>query len=629
MFGFYRIAVATPKIKIADPIFNVDEHIRLAAIAQQQGAQLILFPELSLTGVSCGDLFTQPLLLEAVEEAIAQIFAWSQDNHITIILGAPRATVNTPAIDNTAMIFAPGMDPITRPKSYIPPDHPQARIFTTAQESPNLYHFSDSDLTFSVIFEDEIFAPHTAVVKNAAHAGANLVLCLSNNPYIAGTQTKIWNRAEVVSAQHRMAFAVANPGVGESSSNYVYAGNSLIAEDGALLAVSEIFANESTLIYADIDAEGLNIQRLQDRSFSQSTDSFLLEQNEPYILPPVVELNDTYRKPDPAPFVPDDDFEKRELCEDILDMQASALIQRLDCMNAQYAVLGLSGGLDSTLALLATHRAFVKSNRKTQNILAITMPGFGTGKRTYTNACALAKSLKISLEEIDITASCKQHFDDIKHALKETTIVFENAQARERTQILLSIANRHNALMVGTGDLSEIALGWSTFNGDHISMYGINAGVPKTLVRAIVTHVAEHTEIKGLGKVLKDIVDTPISPELLPPAKGHKKAVAQPTEDILGPYELHDFFLWNLIALGFMPPKVLFLADKAFQGKYEHDFIKEKLVLFIRRFFGSQFKRNCAADAPMILPIALSQRGDWQMPSDACANIWLDSLENL
>ncbi len=632
MFGFHRIAVATPKITLADPIANVATLTQMAEQAERNGAQIVVFPELALTGATCGDLFTQPLLLEAVEEALAQLSAWANQHHIILVVGAPQRIDNR--IENHACIFFNNEEEVdsvmienmfSRAKSYIPADSWQARIFTPFADNPHDFIFNPrhSDLRFAVVFDDECFDPQNTLVKDFAHAGANVIFCLSSAPYIAGTQIKAWTRGEVISAQHRMVYAVANSGAGESSSDNVYGGNSFIAEDGTMLAVSELFSRTGSLIFADIDVEALNTQRLQDRSFATENSTFLDVE-----LPELQPLQDIYAAIDAQPFVPDDEYELAQLSEDVLDMQANALIQRLDHMGAQHAVIGLSGGLDSTLTLLATHRAFENSGRDTKNIITVTMPGFGTGKRTYENACTLAKALNITLQKIDITNSCKQHFDDIDHAHDDTSIVYENAQARERTQILLSLANRHHALMIGTGDLSEIALGWSTFNGDHMSMYAVNPGVPKTLIQAIVTYVAENTEIKNLAKVLHDIVDTPISPELLPNKKGSKK-MAQPTEDILGPYEIHDFFIWNLIGQGFMPPKVLFLAQRAFEGKYEPAFIREKLELFIRRFFASQFKRNCTSDAPMILPIALSQRGDWRMPSDAKANLWLASLENM
>lgn len=635
-YGLMKVAAAAPLVRPGDCDFNLRQTQELLLRAVQAGAEAVVFPELGLTGYTCGDLFGQRVLLDEAERALATLVSASAKLPCLCAVGLPVRMEN--ALYNCAVVFQKGEILGAVPKTFLPNygEFYEKRWFRSGEQAPlETVVLAGREVPFGT---DLLFACGEAVIgvelcedlwtpvppsSLAALSGANIILNLSASPETAGKNAYLKSLVCQQSARCCAGYVYASAGFGESSTDLVFAGNGLIAENGVLLAQSERFQARDLLVISEIDVEKLQAERRRRTSFSDDPGpeggrviDFALPSSKDFLLT---------RFLNPLPFVPQEN-EAAARCEEILSIQACGLARRLAHTGAKTAVVGVSGGLDSTLALLVTARAFDLLGRSRKDILGVTMPCFGTTDRTYRNALELMQSLKITLREINITASVKQHLQDIGHPLSARDITYENAQARQRTMVLMNVANQTGGLVIGTGDLSELALGWATYNGDHMSMYGVNAGVPKTLVRGLVAHCAAQTKDKDLRRTLNDVLDTPVSPELLP-SRG--KETTQKTEDLVGPYELHDFFLYYFLRFGFSPKKIFWLARQAFAGKYDKDEIKKWLQTFIRRFFSQQFKRSCLPDGPKVGSVSLSPRGDWRMPSDASAALWLKQCEEL
>lgn len=647
-FGFVRVAAAVPDIRVGDVKHNLEQHIELIEQAKQQNVQVLVFPELSLTGYTCGDLFFSRQLLDDVRSAVVQL----QEHTSGMMVVAGACIEAQGRLMNTAAVYVDGCLEAFQAKRYLPNNGEfyEKRWFRSAEE------LRDAELMSSVrvrnrwrdednegddivwvgndyIFDlgyahvgieicEDLWAPLPSSTFMAMH-GADIILNLSASNELIG---KDRYRRELVcqqSARTHCAYVYAGAGVGESTQDAVFGGACYIAENGKMLAAGERFRRGNQLLVRDVDIQKLRAERMRNSNFDTALASLKSFNDEPYIcnqqLPCLdVEKHGLLSNVNPAPFIPADE-DRIEACNEILNIQAVGLARRWEHTHAQSLVLGISGGLDSTLALLVAVRAADYLGYDRSRIIGITMPGFGTTGRTYNNALGLMNALRIDLREINIAASVRQHFSDIGHDENNHDVTYENAQARERTQILMDIANQDNGLVVGTGDLSELALGWATYNGDHMSMYGVNAGVPKTLVRYLVDEVAREMECndndKAAAAILRDVLDTPVSPELLP--ADDKGNIAQKTEDLVGPYELHDFFLYYFMRYGFSKAKIRFLAQHAFRGRYDDDTIDKWLTTFMRRFFNQQFKRSCMPDGPKVGSVNLSPRGDWRMPSDA------------
>ena len=639
-YGYVKVAAAVPQVKVADCKFNAGEIEKEIIIAEGKGVQVIIFPELSITGYTCGDLLAQQLLLDEAEMGLIQVLNNTRQLDIISIVGLPVPVSG--ALLNTAVVIQKGKILGVVPKTYLPnyKEFSEKRWFTSAadiQETSvrlcgqmvpmgrNLL-FETADTTFGVEICEDLWAP---VPRSSMLAlqGAEIIFNMSADSEGWGKHDYLRALLSQQSARCLAGYVFSSAGWGESTTDVVFAGNGLIYENGMLLAASERFSMDAQVVVSEIDVESLRSQRRVNTTFATSRaymqPEVAVRVQAEYVNPKELTLSRTYS---PAPFVPQGSHSD-EVYREIFSIQVAGLAQRLQHTQAKSAVIGISGGLDSTLALLVCAKTFDKLGWSRKGIVAVTMPGFGTTDRTYTNAMNLMKQLGVSIREISIRESCLQHFKDICHDVDKHDVVYENSQARERTQILMDIANQTWGMVIGTGDLSELALGWATYNGDHMSMYGVNGGVPKTLVKHLVKWVAEY-EMEGESCVtLLDIVDTPISPELIPAdAQGHIKQV---TEDLVGPYELHDFFLYYFMHHGFRPSKIYFLACQAFQGVYDEVTIKKWLSTFCRRFFNQQFKRSCLPDGPKVLSISLSPRGDWHMPSDAVSAAWLREVENL
>ena len=614
----------------------------MAALAQQaarRGVEIVCFPELGVTGYTCGDLLLQPALLDAADEALAGLIRATRKLPLVAIAGAPVA--HDGALYNCAVVFTQGRILGVVPKSHIPDyaEFYESRWFASgagisgdtiavAGQRPDF----GADLTFEVngaefgveICEDLWVAspPSTAL----ALGGAKVLFNLSASPEVAGKHRYLRQLVALQSARTLSAYVYCSAGFGESSTDLVFAGNGLIAENGTILREAERFAGDEQLVVADVDIRRLEFERRRTTTFRAAegmAENTVIEME----LPEALKSATPDRETDPTPFVPKEKAHRDERCEEIFAMQAAGLAQRLAHTHCSKAVIGISGGLDSTLALLVAVRAFDRLGLDRKGIVGITMPGFGTTGRTYNNALQLMRGLGVTVREIPIRDACTQHFADIGLSPDDRSAAYENCQARERTQILMDVANMEGALVIGTGDLSELALGWATYNGDHMSMYGVNASVPKTLVRHLVGWVAAQTDDATARATLLDIVDTPVSPELLPADETGE--IAQKTEDLVGPYELHDFFLYRFVRCGDTPAKILYLAECAFAGRYDRPTILRWLKTFFRRFFAQQFKRSALPDGPKVGSVSLSPRGDWRMPSDASAAMWLKELETL
>jgi NAD+ synthase (glutamine-hydrolysing) len=638
--GMLRVAVASPALRLADPVYNCEIIAGMAEEAAGQGARVLLCPELSVTGYSCADLFLQPTLLQAAEAGIVHLTELSRQWPLALLVGAPL--MQGGRLFNCAVIIAAGQVIGVVPKRHIPNSQEfyERRWFCGAEQSTSrMIGFSGGEVPFGTDLLFSLSTPASALFgielcedlwspnppsADLALAGATLIANLSASPETLGKMEYRRDLVRLQSARCLAAYAYAGAGPGESSTDLVFSGHCLIAENGVILAESERFSFASTLTLSDIDCERLANERRRSSTFAAS--SPLPVRILTIELPPAAPVATLLRSIDPAPFVPSQRQERAERCAEIFAIQTTGLGRRLLHTTSQQLVLGISGGLDSTLALLVAVKAFDKLALPRSGIVAVTMPGFGTTVRTRNNAEVLAASLGVSLRVISIDAAVRQHFADIGHDEARHDITYENSQARERTQILMDIANQVGGLVLGTGDLSELALGWCTFNGDHMAMYGINAGVPKTLVRYLVEWCAEEEFSGETAQILHDVAATPVSPELLPPTASGE--IAQVTEDHVGPYRLHDFFLYNVVRLHFGPRKIYMLACIAFAGEYPPTEIHRWLTVFIRRFFSQQFKRSVLPDGPKVGSVALSPRGDWRMPSDASAALWLAELRS-
>lgn len=632
--GFVKAAAVTPKIKVADTKYNAELILDMMKESTRQGAKIVVFPELCLTGYTCQDLFLQECLLQGAKDALMKLVKESASLDAIFFVGLPFEILGK--LYNVAAVFSHGEVLGLVPKSYLPNynEFYEARHFVSGAELATEVVLpdgscvpADRDLLFvceqmpklriGVELCEDLWTPNPPSISHAL-AGASVLVNLSASNELTGKDSY---RRELVSGQSARllaAYIYASAGEGESTQDLVFSGHNIIAENGQILAESKRFGHG--ILYSEIDVERLCAQRRRMTTFVTE------DQTHTEILFSLkIEETKLTRFIDPAPFVPTDRQNREKRCDEILMIQAMGLKKRLEHTGAN-AVVGISGGLDSTLALLVTVRAFDLCGRDHKGITAVTMPGFGTTDRTYDNAVKLIQSLGAEFVEVDICQSVNVHFSDIGQDPSVHDVTYENSQARERTQILMDIANKKNALVIGTGDLSELALGWATYNGDHMSMYAVNASVPKTLVRHLVRYYADTCEDKQLSDTLYDVLDTPVSPELLPPEDGK---ISQKTEDLVGPYELHDFFLYYMLRQGFSPAKIYRLAKIAFAGTYEDAFILKWLKTFCRRFFAQQFKRSCLPDGPKVGSVAVSPRGDLRMPSDACATLWMEELNTI
>lgn len=639
--GFVKVCCATPKIKVADVDHNVNEIIKLMYDASENGAKVIVFPELCITGYTCQDLFLQGKLLDKALEGLDRIIDATNGIDALVFVGTPLE-VDGKLYNTAAAIFA-GHILAFIPKKNLPnyAEYYEARHFYPGFSDPVCIGYKGQDVVIgqNVIFTtpavkglqiaceicEDLWVADTPSTRHAMN-GANLIVNLSAGNEIIGKAEYRRMLVKATSARLVCGYVYCDAGDGESTQDLVFPGHNLIAENGTLLSESKCF--KANTIYADIDVERLRTERRRITTFNVNDPSQVIDNNNYAKITFDIEQKETrldrqfYR----FPFVPADDKERNERCEHILSIQSEGLKKRLLHTGAKKAVIGLSGGLDSTLALLVMAKAFDLCGLDRSGIIAVTMPCFGTTDRTYNNALTLAKTLNTTLREINIEKAVRVHFEDIGHDENDLSVTYENCQARERTQVLMDIANKEGGLVIGTGDMSELALGWATYNGDHMSMYGVNAGVPKTLVRHLVKYYADTCKNNALSEALLDVLNTPVSPELLPPKDGD---ISQKTEDLVGPYELHDFFLYYMLRCGFAPSKVYRVAKQAFEGVYDEETILKWLKTFYRRFFTQQFKRSCLPDGPKVGAVALSPRGDLRMPSDAVSKLWLDELETI
>lgn len=634
-YGFINVAAAVPAIKVADVDYNVQQIESIIAQAEGKGVEIIVTPELCITGYSCQDLFKEQLLIDKSEEGIIQLLDFTRKLDIIVVVGAP-VLVNS-LLYNCAVVIQRGQILGVIPKTYLPNygEFYEKRWFASAQDlnPTDIYlagspvHVSSEPILFStgdgvkfgVEICEDVWAP-IPPSNNLALAGADIIFNLSASDELIGKHKYLCGLLAQQSARTISGYVYASCGFGESTQDVVYGGNAMIFENGKLLAEGERFSFQPQIQMCQIDVEKLRTERRQNTTFiNAQRKSNAINVSAKVVAPKDFVLTRTI---DPHPFIPKQE-DMHDTCEEILNIQVSGLAKRLYHINAKKAVIGISGGLDSTLALLVTVKTFDKLDLDRKGIIGVTMPGFGTTDRTYNNAIKLMQTLGITIREISIAKAVTQHFEDIGHNPKQHDITYENSQARERTQILMDVANQVNGIVVGTGDLSELALGWATYNGDHMSMYGVNAGVPKTLIRYLVSYVAGEMATD----TLLDIIDTPISPELIPAdEQGHIK---QKTEDLVGPYELHDFFIYYFLRYGFSPSKIFIMAQTAFKDVYDDEIIKKWLTTFCRRFFTQQFKRSCLPDGPKVGSVSLSPRGDWRMPSDASYSLWLKECEKL
>ncbi|WP_455640404.1 NAD(+) synthase [Parabacteroides sp.] len=640
-YGFVKVAAAVPHVQVADCFYNIQQIEGLMRQASEKGVQIIAFPEMSVTAYTCLDLFAQQTLLRNAEQALMKLVDDTADLNLLCIVGAPLVAGGR--LINAAIAFQSGKILGVVPKTYIPnyKEFQEKRWFASATELQettirigNTDYPLDSHLLFTAgqvavgieICEDLwVPVPPSSLL---AMEGGNILVNISASNELIGKHHYLRSLICQQSARCMAGYVYASAGFGESSTDLVFAGNALIAENGNLLEESPRFTMQEQLVISEIDIENLQNDRLINTSFMHGAST--LPTGTPTRIPfALAEGSDRpvlTRAIDPHPFTPSGEALK-ERCEEIFQIQVAGLAKRIVHTHSQTAVVGISGGLDSTLALLVTVMTFDALNIPRSQILGITMPGFGTTDRTYTNACDLIRSLGVTLKEISIKDACIQHFKDIDHDPSVHDVTYENSQARERTQILMDVANQANGLVIGTGDLSELALGWATYNGDHMSMYGVNGSIPKTLVKYLVEWVANNRVDEASRATLLDIVDTPISPELIPADENGN--IKQKTEDLVGPYELHDFFLYHFLRFGSSPAKIYFLARQAFGDSYDKETIKKWLYTFFRRFFQQQFKRSCLPDGPKVGSVSLSPRGDWRMPSDAMATVWLKEIEAL
>lgn len=633
--GFVKVAAATPKIKVGDCEYNALQICKAIDQVYQKKAQMVVFPELCITGYTCSDLFWQKSMLNKAKEALQTIATHTKKMEVVVIVGLPMVVDSK--LYNVAAVIYDGEIMGMVPKSHIPnySEFYEARHFASGLnlESKYISLGLEEDFIFgtNVIFNcpkienfkfaieicEDLWVPNPPSTSHAL-AGAFVIANLSASDETTGKDAYRKSLLAGQSARTLSAYIYADAGEGESTTDLVFAGHNMIAENGNIIVESKRFDNE--IIYADIDLDRLAAERQRMTTFYQYSDKEY-DEVDIYLKPVLSKLE---RNIDKAPFVPSKDIEREKRCEEILSIQTMGLKKRLEHTGCKNAVIGISGGLDSTLALLVTVRAFDMLGLDHKGIMAVTMPGFGTTDRTYSNAVHMIKAVGCDFKEINISEAVTMHLKQIGHDIDCHDITYENAQARQRTYLLMDLANQCGGMVIGTGDMSELALGWATYNGDHMSMYGVNAGVPKTLVRHLVKYYADTCDSAALSEILNDVLDTPVSPELLPPKEGK---ISQKTEDLVGPYELHDFFLYYVLRFGYEPKKILFLAEKAFEKNFDKDTIKKWLKVFYKRFFSQQFKRSCLPDGPKVGSVAVSPRGDLRMPSDACVREWLEQID--
>ena len=631
--GFVKVAAATPDIRVADVEFNTQNIINAMEEAQKNGAKILVFPELCVTGYTCSDLFDHSVLLKVSRKALLEIAENTNDKDMLVFVGAPLEVNGK--LYNVAAAMNQGEIIGFTTKTFLPNygEFYEMRQFTPGPQTVREITFEGKKIPFGpqILFQaegmeelvvaaeicEDVWSPIPPSIQ-AALEGATVIVNCSASDETIGKDT--YRRALISGQSARLisGYIYANAGEGESTTDIVFGGHNIIAENGTVLKESSRYVNE--IIYSELDLQRITGERRKNTTFQPLDEETLVR------VPFTVEETKTFltRTFPKKPFVPSDEQTRAQRCEEILTIQAMGLKKRLAHTNARTAVVGISGGLDSTLALLVTARAFDMLGRDKKDIIAVTMPCFGTTDRTYQNACEMSKKVGATLIEVPIADAVNVHFRDIGHDPEDHSVTYENCQARERTQVLMDIANKTWGMVIGTGDLSELALGWATYNGDHMSMYGVNASVPKTLVRHLVKYAADDTKDEALKNVLYDVLDTPVSPELLPPKDGD---IAQKTEDLVGPYELHDFFLYFMLRFGYEPSKIFRIACMTFDGEYDKETIFKWLETFCRRFFSQQFKRSCLPDGPKVGTVALSPRGDWRMPSDACVAVWMKDLE--
>ena len=644
-YGFVTVASAIPGVKVADVEFNLHEHENLIAQAEGRGVEILCFPELSLTGYSCQDLFRSQLLLEAAEIALLRLLDFTRNLNVIAIVGMPVAVEDI--LLNCAVVIQKGDILGIVPKTHLPNygEFYEKRWFTSASDlrdtdiciAGSKRHLSSAPKLFTVLggvrfgieLCEDVWSP-IPPSSSLALAGADLIFNLSASDELIGKHQYLKSLLSQQSARTLSGYIYSSCGYGESTQDVVYGGNALVYENGRLLVESNRFSLEPQLLVSQIDVERLRAERRANTTFAGQQHQAETETIE--IGPSAPVDFSLLRDVDPLPFIPKT-ADMASSCEEILSIQTMGLVKRIAHTHVKNVVVGISGGLDSTLALLVAVRAFDKLSLPRRGIIGITMPGFGTTDRTHDNAVSLMRSLGVTSVEISIAASVTRHFQDIGHDISVHDVTYENGQARERTQILMDYANKVGGIVIGTGDLSELALGWATYNGDHMSMYGVNAGVPKTLIRHLVSYMANTGVDEESRTTLLDIIDTPISPELIP--ADEQGNITQKTEDLVGPYELHDFFLYYYLRFGFRPSKIYLLAKRAFDGshpeagRYDDATLRHWLRNFFRRFFAQQFKRSCLPDGPKVGSVSLSPRGDWRMPSDASAALWLQECDNL
>ena len=633
--GFVKVAAATPDIRVADVAYNTEKIREDIAEACDNGAKILVFPELCVTGYTCSDLFTHDVLLSAARKALLDLAEFTADKDVLVFVGVPLDIEGK--LYNVAAALNRGKILGLTTKTFLPNygEFYEMRQFTPGPSEAGYITFEGDRIPFGpqILFQatamenlivsaeicEDVWSPIPPSIGAALEGATVIVNCSASDETIG----KDSYRRELISGQSARLIAgyiYANAGEGESTTDLVFGGHNIIAENGTILKEAKRYHNE--IIYSELDIQRLAAERRKNTTF-QTEEVRTLIRVPFYIESEKTQLTRTFPK---RPFVPSDDQARAQRCEEILTIQAMGLKKRLAHTHSKTAVVGISGGLDSTLALLVTARAFDLLGRDKKDIIAVTMPCFGTTDRTYNNACEMSRKTGATLKEVRIADAVNIHFRDIGQDPEVHDVTYENSQARERTQVLMDIANRTGGMVIGTGDMSELALGWATYNGDHMSMYGVNASVPKTLVRHLVKYAADDTEDQELKRVLYDVLDTPVSPELLPPKDGD---IAQRTEDLVGPYELHDFFLYYMLRFGYEPSKIFRLAERAFRDEYDNVTILKWLETFCRRFFSQQFKRSCLPDGPKIGTVALSPRGDWRMPSDACVAVWLKDLGNI
>ena len=629
--GFIKVAAATPKIKVADPAYNTEEILKIIDETEKNGASILVFSELTISGYTCGDLFLQQPLLTECKNQLLRIVKATENKSMLVVVGCP--IVIKQKLYNCAVVISDGSILGIVPKTHLPnySEFYELRHFTSGEGLEEDLWFGEEfgyvNVAVNQLFKckeipelvvaceicEDLWVP---LPPSTYHAMAGATVICNPSASVETTTKESYRRSLVSNQSARLlaAYIYADAGEGESTQDVVYSGHHLICENGSVLAEAKRFTNE--IIYADIDVQKLAAERRKMTSFPGGQTDDYFEQE--FSLE--VKENKITRTFPKAPFVPDNQDERDKRCDEILSLQSMGLKKRLEHTNCKHAVVGISGGLDSTLAVLVTARAFDLLDIPRENLICVTMPCFGTTDRTYQNAVSLIKELGATLKEVRIEKAVRQHFADIGHDENNHDVTYENSQARERTQILMDMANQYNGMVIGTGDMSELALGWATYNGDHMSMYAVNCSVPKTLVRYLVLYYAETTDNKKLSEVLMDVLDTPVSPELLPPVDG---VISQKTEDLVGPYELHDFFLYYMLRFGFPKSKLYRMAKLTFDGVYEDEAIKKWLDKFYWRFFSQQFKRSCLPDGPKVGSVAVSPRGDLRMPSDASPTAWI------